>query len=78
MKESDIILTDFGKLVKKKRIEKGLSMVELGYRCNMDKPNMSRIENGNTNPTLTTIVRICTALEINLSELFNEFIISKE
>ena len=66
-------LKDLGQLIKKLRTEKGLSIVEFGYLIEMDKPNVSRLENGNTNPTFLTLVRICKALEIELMDLFADF-----
>jgi transcriptional regulator with XRE-family HTH domain len=74
----DKTLKDLGALIKKLRIEKGLSAVEFGYRCEMDKPNVSRLENGSANPTFLTLVRICKALEIELKDLFDDFIFTKD
>lgn len=74
MKEKpDKSLKDLGILIKKTRTEKGLSIVEFGYLIEMDKPNVRRLENGNTNPTFLTLVRICKALDIELKELFMDF-----
>ena len=78
MKDSDKILKDIGAVIKKLRKERGISAVELGYKCNMDKPNINRIENGKTNPTVLTLVRICIALEIELKDLFNDFEITEK
>lgn len=69
----DKTLKELGKLIKKLRLEKGLTSVEFGYRCEMDKPNVNRIEKGNTNPTFLTLLRICQALEIELKDLFKEY-----
>jgi transcriptional regulator with XRE-family HTH domain len=74
MKEKpDKLLKDIGALIKKLRLEKGLTSVEFGYRCEMDKPNVNRLEKGNTNPTFLTLIRICKALEIELNDLFKDF-----
>ena len=77
MKDSDKILKDIGAVIKKLRKEKGMSAVELGYKCDMDKPNVNRIENGKTNPTVLTLVRICTALDIELKDLVNDIKITQ-
>ncbi len=50
-------------------MEKGITQVELGLRCDIEKPNMNRIEKGKTNPTILTLRKICLELEINLEEL---------
>lgn len=73
MKDSDQFLKDLGAIIKKLRHEKGLTSVELGYKCNMDKPNINRLENGKTNPTFLTLIRICIALEVELKDLFSDF-----
>lgn len=69
----DKTLQELGLLIKKLRIERGFTAVEFGYRCEMDKTNVNRIEKGNTNPTFLTLVRICIALEIDLKDLFEDF-----
>ena len=53
------------------RIGKGLSQVDLVGRIegNIDTTNISRIEQGRTNPTLLTLYRIAQALEVSLSDL---------
>ncbi len=76
MKDSDKLLKDLGAAIKKLRLEKGLTSVELGYECDMDKPNINRLENGKTNPTILTLQRICKALKIELIDLFKELNIS--
>jgi len=55
------------------RIAKSISGAELARMCDMDKPNMARIERGETNPTLVTLTRIALALNLSLEELFNGF-----
>jgi transcriptional regulator with XRE-family HTH domain len=79
MKEKpDKTLQELGLLIKKLRIEKGFTAVEFGYRCEMDKTNINRIEKGNTNPTFLTLVRISLALEIDLKVLFEDFKITED
>ena len=79
MKEKpDKRLKELGLLIKKLRFEKGFTAVEFGYRCEMDKTNINRIESGNTNPTFLTLIRICKALEIDLKDLFEDFNITEE
>ena len=53
------------------RQSKGLSQVDL-VGCiegNIDTTNISRIEQGRTNPTLLTLYRIAQALEVSLLDL---------
>lgn len=60
-----------GKQIQKIRELKGISQQDLAAKCNFEKSNMSRLEAGRVNPTLSTLDKICKALEINISELFN-------
>jgi len=70
MLKSDL-LKYFGKRVEKLRAEKNLSQIDLAAKMegSIDITNISRIENGRTNPTLFTLYRLSKALEISISEL---------
>lgn len=56
--------------IRRIRQSKGLTVQELAYRCNIERSNMSRIEAGKNNLTVKTLCKICEALEISFSELF--------
>jgi ribosome-binding protein aMBF1 (putative translation factor) len=60
-----------GKNIQRIRESKGISQQELAAKCNFEKSNMSRLEAGRVNPTLSTLEKVANALEITLSELFN-------
>lgn len=60
-----------GKNIQKLRELKGISQQDLAAKCNFEKSNMSRLEAGRVNPTLSTLEKVANALEINLVELFN-------
>lgn len=62
-------LIKLGRALAAKRRSLGLSQSDLAYRLGMEVPNLSVIENGKTNPQLLTLVRICSGLNCNLSEL---------
>jgi transcriptional regulator with XRE-family HTH domain len=64
-------LTALGIRIKKLRIEQNLSQQELAGICDFEKANMSRIENGGTNPTVLTLLKISDALKIGLAELLD-------
>lgn len=51
------------------RESKGISQQVLAAMCNFEKGNMSRIEAGRTNPTLTTLYKISQALEIKITDI---------
>ena len=52
------------------RKKKGLTTKELGYLCDIEKSNLIPIEKGRINVTLSTLVKIATALEVDLKDLF--------
>ena len=54
------------------RRQQGITVRELADRCGMERPNLSRIESGRTNPTLRTLCTICFALEVGLTDLLQE------
>jgi transcriptional regulator with XRE-family HTH domain len=51
------------------RESKGISQQNLAAICNFEKANLSRIEAGRTNPTISTLYKISQALEVTISEL---------
>lgn len=51
------------------RRERGYTVQELAYRCDMERSNLSRIESGRANPTLRTLCTLCSALDVPLTEL---------
>lgn len=60
-----------GKQIQKLRELKGISQQDLAAKCNFEKSNMSRLEAGKVNPTLSTLEKVASALEINIIDLFN-------
>lgn len=57
--------------ITKIRKKKGLTSKELGYLCDIEKPNLIAIEKGRINITITTLVKIAKALEIDVKALFD-------
>ena len=58
-----------GERIKKLRQSKGMTQQMLADECDIEKPNLSRIENGNTNPTVKSLWKISNALGIRLKDL---------
>jgi len=58
-----------GNRIRELRESKGISQQNLAAVCNFEKANLSRIEAGRTNPTISTLYKISQALEITLSDL---------
>ena len=69
--EQKEILKLIGARIKEVRMQKGLSQVDLVGKMegNIDPTNISRIEAGRTNITVSTLHRLATALEVSMSEL---------
>lgn len=63
-------LKNIGKNIKRIRKEIGITQVELGYRCDFERPSVNRIEAGNTNPTALTLKKIAEALEVPVEDFF--------
>ena len=59
-----------GKQIQKIRELKGISQQDLAAKCNFEKSNMSRLEAGKVNSTLSTLEKVANALGVTLAELF--------
>lgn len=58
-----------GSRIKLLRESKGVSQQDLAAMCNFEKGNMSRLEAGRTNPTITTLYKISQALDVKITDL---------
>ena len=56
-----------GNKVRELRLQQGLSQDELAFYCGMDRPQITKIEQGKVNVTLETIERLSQALQIKTS-----------
>jgi len=59
-----------GRRIRKIREEKNISQQDLAAKCNFEKSNMSRIEAGRVNSTLSTLEKVSKALDVDIAELF--------
>lgn len=71
MNEPDVQLK-IGEKIKMLRIKKNMTQNELAIECDFEKASMSRIESGQSNPTIRTLYKICVALDIHIAELFTD------
>ncbi|OBQ14492.1 MAG: transcriptional regulator [Anabaena sp. LE011-02] len=60
-----------GKQIQKIRELQGLSQQDLAAKCNFEKSNMSRLEAGKVNSTLSTIEKVAKALNVDVAKLFS-------
>ena len=58
-----------GQNLKRIRTEKGISQNKIARTLGIDRAFISHIENGKTNPTLTTIAKLAKAIGISVGEL---------
>ncbi len=66
---NDKFLKEFGKNLKRLREAKGLSTRQFAYDAEISHSSVGRLEAGLSNPTLTTLVKIAEALEVDLNTL---------
>lgn len=71
MTEKELLLS-IGQRIKKIRLDKGMSQIALAALINYEKSNMSRLESGTGNPTVTTLFRVANALEVSLTDLLQD------
>lgn len=60
-----------GERIRELRESKGISQQNLAAICNFEKANLSRIEAGRTNPTISTLFKISQALKTTIADLIN-------
>ena len=54
------------------RLEKGLTQQELVMRSGVPQPNLSNIEKGRQDITVSTLLRLCDALRVPPASIFSE------
>ena len=59
----------FGKLIRDSRENKNMSQEQLAEKCNVTDKSISNIELGKSDPKLSTVMRICNVLEIDVNAL---------
>jgi transcriptional regulator with XRE-family HTH domain len=59
-----------GERIKRIRLEKNMSQTLLAEHCGIEKANLSRIESGQANPTVLTLLKISTALKVPVADFF--------
>ena len=58
--------------VKAIREQQGLSVRALAAKTKMGYTHLSKVENGKTDPTLSTLKRIAKALKVKVADLLDE------
>lgn len=65
--EQELQLELLGDLIKKVRLERNLTQVELGKLIGVQRAQISKLENNTTNVTIDTILRVFSALKAKVS-----------
>lgn len=65
-------LIAFGKHLRALRASKGLSGVQFAQKLGVDKQFLSRLELGQSDPRITTLIRLAQALDLQLSDLLKK------
>ena len=60
------------KLLRQERERRGVSMTRLAETAGLSQGMISLVEHEQRNPSLDTLLRICVALEINLSDVLSQ------
>ena len=58
---------NFAKLLTQYRIINDLTQDEMAYRCGLSTRHYQNLEAGKVNPSLTTVIRIATVLDLDLN-----------
>ena len=66
-----IIQLQFGEHLRRLRTSKGFSLNDLALRCELDKSNISKIENGHFNVQLTKIIDLAKGLDVQPKDLLD-------
>lgn len=73
-----MILTTFGDRIKYLREKQNIPQSKLAQTTGIVREQISRIENGQINPTLETVFRLSEALNITMSELFDFDVVGQQ
>lgn len=65
----ELVCANVAHIVREERQRKGLSMTRLAEMSGLSQGMISLVEHEERNPSLDTLVRICCALEIELSDV---------
>jgi transcriptional regulator with XRE-family HTH domain len=71
VKDYSVLKEKFGSHLKKIRESKGMSLIEVDRRCDLDESNISKIENGKVNIQLSTIFELAKGLGVEAKDLLD-------
>jgi len=59
----------FGRMMRERRIRKGWSLKYMADQCGMCEKSLELIELGDSDPKLTSVLKIASSLELEIGEL---------
>jgi transcriptional regulator with XRE-family HTH domain len=68
--EKEALIINFGKVVRDLRKARGLTGRQLAERCKINDSNITKIEKGKRESTLTTMAALAGGLGVSLPEIF--------
>ncbi|HYG35297.1 MAG TPA: helix-turn-helix transcriptional regulator [Clostridia bacterium] len=68
----EAICSELAKLLKELRIQRGLSMTKLAAKAGLSRPMISFVEQELRNPTIDTLLRIASVLEVDLADIIRQ------
>jgi transcriptional regulator with XRE-family HTH domain len=69
-KRGDEEAMKIGKELKRVRVSQGMTLEELSNKCGYSKALISRVETGSVSPSLTSLMKMVSALGLKLHDLF--------
>ncbi len=66
---ADQVSKAFGRVLRRQRLANGISQEALALNAQVDRTFVSQLERGVRQPTLTTLCKLATALEVSPSSL---------
>lgn len=70
--EAEILSQKIVNILKYKRIELGISKLEISQKTGMSRTAITLIENGQNSPTLRSLFMLSSCLNINLEDVLKE------
>ncbi len=70
-KETEILKKKFGENLQKLRESKKLSLLKMSYNCSIDESKISKIEHGQFNISLSTVMELAKGLDVPPKKLFD-------
>jgi transcriptional regulator with XRE-family HTH domain len=69
--EENKIIRKVGETIRELRVKQGLSQFKLSIHIGISENQLSRIERGESNPTVRTLCKIAKVFDIDVASLFN-------